>query len=103
MAFYRPKPPLTERLRTAAQHPFVAALLGGLVVLFLGVVLIAAGAVGGEDKTTVVQSPIAEPASSMSSPSKGFTVNQIYEQASPGVAFVRAEVVQQSDNSIFGL
>jgi S1-C subfamily serine protease len=92
-----------ERLRTAARHPFVAALLGGLVVLLLGVVLIAAGAVGGEDKTTVVQSPIAEPATNASSSSKGLTVNQIYDQAGPGVAYVRAEVVQQSDNSIFGL
>jgi S1-C subfamily serine protease len=102
MAFYGPRPPLGERLRTAAKHPFVAALLGGLVVLLLGVVLIAAGAVGGEDKTTVVQSPIAEPASSAGD-SKGLTVNQIYDQASPGVAYVRAEVVQRSDNSIFGL
>jgi S1-C subfamily serine protease len=103
MAFYGPRPPLMERLRTAARHPFVAALLGGLVVLLLGVVLIAAGAVGGEDKTTVVQSPIAEPATNASSSSKGLTVNQIYDQAGPGVAYVRAEVVQQSDNSIFGL
>src|SRR5919197_3836239 len=103
MAFYGPRPPLGERLRNAAQHPFVAALLGGLVVLILGVVLIAAGAVGGEDKTTVVQNPIAEPATNASNSSKGKTVNQIYDEAGPGVAFVRAEVVQQSDSSIFGL
>jgi S1-C subfamily serine protease len=103
MAFYGPRPPLVERLRSIAQHPFVAALLGGLVVLLLGVVLIAAGAVGGEDKTTVVQSPIAAPAASTESSGGGLTVNKIYDQASPGVAFVRAEVVQQSDNSIFGL
>jgi putative serine protease PepD len=103
MAFSGPRPPLTERLRTAARHPFVAALLGGLVVLLLGVVLIAAGAVGGDDKTTVVQSPIAAPATSTASSSSGLTVNKIYDQAGPGVAFVHAEVVQQSDSSVFGL
>jgi S1-C subfamily serine protease len=102
MASYGPRPPLTERLRSAARHPFVAALLGGLVVLVLGVILIAAGAVGGEDKTTVVQSPIAEPTANASDSSGGLTVNQIYDQSSPGVAFVRAEVVQQG-NSVFGL
>jgi S1-C subfamily serine protease len=96
-----PRPPLTDRLRDAARHPFVAALLGGIVVLLLGVVLVAAGAVGGTDKTTVVQSPIAEPAVSKSDSGTGLTVNQIYNQAGPGVAFVRAEVVQQTD-SIFG-
>jgi S1-C subfamily serine protease len=98
MASYGPRPPLTERLRTAAQHPFVAALLGGLVVLVLGLILIAADVVGGEEKTTVVQSPISQPTSNASSPSKGLTVNQVYDQASPGVAFVRAEVVQRTDS-----
>jgi S1-C subfamily serine protease len=70
-------------------------------VLVLGVILIAAGAVGGEDKTTVVQSPIAEPTANASDAGSGLTVSQIYNQASPGVAYVRAEVVQQGD-SIFG-
>jgi S1-C subfamily serine protease len=101
MAFYGPRPPLLERLRTAAQHPFVAALLGGLVVLIVGVILIATGAVG-KDKTTVVQNPISQPAATASDESRvGLTVHQIYEQTGPGVAFVRAQVVQQSD-SVFG-
>ena len=38
-----------------ARNPFVAGLLGGLVVLIVGVIAVAAGWVG-EEKTTVVQS-----------------------------------------------
>jgi S1-C subfamily serine protease len=101
MASYGPRPPLTDRLREGARHPFVAALLGGLVVLIVGVILVAAGAVG-QDKTTVVQNPISTPTTNASSPTSGLTVNQIYDQNGPGVAFIRAEVVQQTD-SPFGL
>src|SRR5207248_69854 len=101
MAYGTPRPPLDERLRRAAQHPFVAALLGGLVVLIAVLILAATGVIGGTDKTTVVQSPIAD-SSVADSNTPGLTVNQIYRKDSPGVAFIRAEVVQQT-NSPFGL
>jgi S1-C subfamily serine protease len=98
---YGTRPPATDRLRTAAQKPFVAGLLGGLVVLLLGTILIAVGAVG-KDETTVVQNPISSPAATSGDESRaGMTVHQIYQQTGPGVAFIRAQVVQQQD-SIFG-
>jgi S1-C subfamily serine protease len=98
MAYGTPRPPLDERLRRAAQHPFVAALLGGLVVLLAVLVLAAAGVIGGEDKTTVVQSPVSSPSSVADSKTPGLTVNGIYRKDAPGVAFIRAEVVQASDS-----
>ena len=101
MASYGSRPPASDRLRNAARNPFVAGLLGGLVVLILGLVLVATGAVG-EKKTTVVQSAITQPTANASDESRaGLTVHQIYQQTGPGVAFVRAQVVQQG-NSVFG-
>jgi S1-C subfamily serine protease len=97
MAYGTPRPPLTERLRRAAENPFVAGLLGGLVVLIAVLILAATGAIGGEDKTTVVQSPVSQP-SVADSKNPGLTVNDIYKKDSPGVAFIRAEVVQRSDS-----
>jgi S1-C subfamily serine protease len=97
MAYGTPRPPLSEQLRRTAQHPFVAALLGGLVVLIAVLILAAAGVIGGEDKTTVVQSPVSQP-SVADSKTPGLTVNDIYKKDSPGVAFIRAEVVQRSDS-----
>jgi S1-C subfamily serine protease len=79
------------------QHPFVAALLGGLVVLIAVLILSATGAIGGEDKTTVIQSPVSD-SSVADSKTPGLTVNGIYRKDSPGVAFIRAEVVQRSDS-----
>jgi S1-C subfamily serine protease len=101
MAYGTPRPPLDERLRRAVQHPFVAALLGGLVVLIAVLILAATGAIGGETKTTVIQSPVTD-ASVPDSKTSGLTVNGIYRRDAPGVAFIRAEVVQRS-NSPFDL
>jgi S1-C subfamily serine protease len=97
MAYGSPRPPLDERLRRAAQHPFVSALLGGLVVLIAVLILAATGAIGGEDKTTIVQNPVSQ-SSVADSKTPGLTVNGIYRKDSPGVAFIRAEVVQRSDS-----
>jgi S1-C subfamily serine protease len=97
MAYGTPRPPLSERLRRAAQHPFIAALLGGLVVLVAVLILAAAGVFGGDDKTTVVQSPISQ-SSVADSKSPGLSVHDIYAKDAPGVAFVRAEVIQRSDS-----
>src|SRR4051794_40753942 len=98
MAYGSPRPPLDERLRRWAQNPFVAGLLGGLVVLVAVLVLALAGVLGGDDKTTIVQSPVSQSSSEADSNTPGLTVHQIYVKDSPGVAFVRAEVVQQSQS-----
>jgi S1-C subfamily serine protease len=97
MADGTPRPPLTVRLRRAAQQPFIAALLGGLVVLVAVLILAAAGVFGSDDKTTIVQSPISQ-SSVADSKNPGLSVHDIYAKDAPGVAFVRAEVIQRSES-----
>jgi S1-C subfamily serine protease len=91
------RPPLPERLRRAAQHPFIAALLGGLVVLIAVLILAAAGVFGSDDKTTIVQSPISQ-SSVADTKNPGLSVHDIYAKDAPGVAFIRAEVIQRSES-----
>jgi S1-C subfamily serine protease len=99
MAYGTPRPPVTDRLRRSAQNPFVAGLLGGGVVLIAVLILAATGVIGGsEKKTTIVQSPISPSAVADSKSGNGLSVHQIYEKDSPGVAFIRAEVVQRTQS-----
>jgi S1-C subfamily serine protease len=88
--------PLEERIVESTRNPFVAALLGGLVVLLFGVLAIAAGWVGKDEK--VVQAPASQspiPASISGSSSSGLTINEIYRRDAPGVVFIRSEIVQR--------
>ena len=90
--------------RSATLSTFFAALLGGLVVLIVGAVLIATGAIDtGEDRTIVKQTTLAPPASSSSNASdgEGRTVQDIYRQEGKGVVFIQAEGVSEGP-SIFG-
>ncbi len=85
---------MTKLLRS----PFPAALLGGLVVALTFLL------VGGGDstvtKTVIQQSPLTtRPAAN----STALTPRQIYEKAAPGVVFITAQVVQDSQSSPFGL
>jgi S1-C subfamily serine protease len=90
---------MSERLRQSAQNPFVAALLGGGVVLIAVLILVAAGVIGGsEKKTTIVQNPIAPATAADTKSGNTLTVHQIYEKDSPGVAFIRAEVIQRTQS-----
>jgi S1-C subfamily serine protease len=76
-----------------------SAVAGGLVVLVGGVILIEAGVVesdGGSSSSAVAPSALARPASD----TKGLTVNEIYERDAEGVAFIRAETVQQSQSPL---
>ena len=100
MSTYPPRPPVSERTANAARNPFVAALLGGLVVLIAGIIAVAAGWVGDEN-TTVVQSPVAA-AGGSADEGQGLTVNEIYRRDGPGVVFIAAEVTTQQE-SPFGL
>ena len=83
-----------------ARNPFVAGLLGGLVVLIAGVIAVAAGWVGDE-KTTIVRSPAVSTAGSADE-GQGLTVSEIYKRDGPGVVFISAEVTTQQE-SPFGL
>ncbi len=103
MATNPPRPPVSERLSRGARNPFVAGLLGGLVVLVVGALLVVTGVVGKEEKTTIVQSPVAGSVPSTDEgKGAGLTVNGIYKRDAPGVVFIRAEVTQQTD-SPFGM
>jgi S1-C subfamily serine protease len=75
----------------------VSGALGGLVVLVIGAVLIATGVINiGTSKTVVKQTPLAVPSSSSSdSPGTGKTVEQIYQDDGPGVAFIQSKITQQ--------
>ena len=76
--------------------PLFSGLLGGgivaLALLLLGV--------GGTDKTTTVvqQAPIAASPAASRGEGKGLTPADIYRRDAPGVAFVRAQIVQRSQS-----
>jgi S1-C subfamily serine protease len=99
MATYPPRAPLSDRLANAARNPFVAGLLGGLVVLIFGVIAVAAGWVGNEEKT-IVQAQASTAGSAEEG--QGLTVNEIYKRDGPGVVFIGAEVTRREE-SPFGL
>jgi S1-C subfamily serine protease len=94
-----------EKQRTMKQRTgpstLVAGALGGLIVLVLGAVLIATDVIDTGDSRTVVreQAPISQPASDPSA-GGGRTVQDIYADEGPGVAFIQADGV--SDSSVFG-
>jgi len=89
-----------EKQRTGPST-LVAGALGGLIVLVLGAVLIATDVIDTGDSRTVVreQAPISQPASDPSA-GGGRTVQDIYAEEGPGVAFIQADGV--SDSSVFG-
>jgi len=101
MSTYPPRPPVSERAATAARSPLIAGIIGGLVVLLAGTLLIVTGVVGKEEKTTIVQSPVAG-STPDGDEGQSLSANEIYKRDGPGVVFIRAEVTQQTD-SPFGL
>src|SRR6188472_1405958 len=73
---------------------FVSALVGGA---FVALLLIAFNAVGSDTtKTVVEQAPLGQPLESNNA--RGLTARDIYKRDAPGVAFIRANIVQQSQS-----
>jgi S1-C subfamily serine protease len=91
-----------SRLKRAARTPFGTAVIGGLVVGILGWIAIAAGWVKSSSDangvTTLTSAPLPRPAAQKTG--KGLTVNQIYQQDSPGVAFVQAQTAPQPSSPL---
>jgi S1-C subfamily serine protease len=76
--------------------PFVAALLGGGVVV---AVIAATGGIGSSQKTVTevtAAAPIAP--SNVSQQSTGLTPHQIYVKDAPGVAFITSTIVRQTES-----
>src|SRR3954452_24294778 len=67
---------------------------GGLVVAVVVAVLLATGVIdGGKTETKVVerQTPIGQPSNDVESSGQTKTVQQVYQEDGPGVAFIQAE------------
>jgi S1-C subfamily serine protease len=93
-----------DALRRFFATSFGSAVGGGLVVLIAGVILIETGAVEADNgssssSATVAPAALARPASASG---KSLTVNEIYRRDAPGVAFIKADIVQRTQ-SVFGL
>ena len=93
-------------MKSFFRTPFVSALAGGLVVGLLGWSAIAAGWIEAEDgaaSPSSVVTPATAPAADPSS-GDGLSINDIYAQAAPGVAFISADVTSQGPSlNPFGL
>jgi S1-C subfamily serine protease len=72
---------------------FVSALVGGAIV---ALTLLAFGAVGENTKTVVEQAPLTKPA--MEGSARGLTARDIYKRDAPGVVYIKAQVVQQTQS-----
>jgi len=73
---------------------FGSAVLGGLVVAVAGLLLIETGVIDTDDDSgsSLAAAPLTRPASQ--SEGKGLTVNEIYDRASKGVAFIRSQMTE---------
>lgn len=86
---------MKQATRNFLSKPFGSAVLGGFVVAAIGLLAIATGLVNtGNDTTNISQPPLTRPAAN-NSPTKGLTVNQIYERDAQGVAFIQADKTQK--------
>lgn len=84
-------------MKKALASPFLAALIGGLVV---AVALVALGVDRGDrTKTVVQQGPVAGTAVVANNrPSSGLTARDIYKRVAPGVVNVKAQIVQRVES-----
>jgi S1-C subfamily serine protease len=92
---------LIDGSKRVARTPFGSALLGGLVVGLFGWIAIAAGWIdsGDDSGTSLAAPPLTRPAADRDQ-SKQSLVNQIYQQDSPGVAFIQAEQEQSQPSPL---
>src|SRR4051794_11677755 len=83
-----------SQAKRASLLGFVSALVGGAVVALL---LVGFDLVGSDQtKTVVQQAPIAK--ANVEGTSRGLTARDIYKRDAPGVVYIRAEIVQQTQS-----
>jgi S1-C subfamily serine protease len=76
--------------------PLAAAVIGGGVTAG---VLVGTGAVGQRETTTIVQqAPLTSASPASESHAGGLTARDIYRRAAPGVVYIRARSVQQTQS-----
>ena len=76
--------------------PLAAAVVGGGVTAG---VLLGAGAVGRDKTTTVVQqAPLSSASPASTARAGGLTARDIYRRAAPGVVFIRARSIQETQS-----
>jgi S1-C subfamily serine protease len=82
----------------------MSGLLGGIVAVALGAILIATGVIDTDNDSKSSSAPSVSPlanrnpSSGASSESGALTVSQIYRKVGPGVAYIQAKVVQNTQN-----
>jgi S1-C subfamily serine protease len=90
-------------MRRFFRTSFGSALLGGAVVAVLGGIAVAAGLLDtGHDTTTTITAPLSSaPVASTESSSASDTVNQIYRNDGPGVAFIESTEPAEESSAPF--
>jgi S1-C subfamily serine protease len=88
-----------SRIKNFGTTSFGSALVGGLVVGIFGWVAIAAGWIDSSSDSqstpaALATPPLSQPAADEGS-AKGLTVNDIYKEDAPGVAFIQAQQAAQ--------
>jgi S1-C subfamily serine protease len=78
------------RIRRIASSPLGSGAIGGLVVAALCSLALAVGWIGEDDEAAPAQAPLGSVGEAVADAS-GMTVNEIYDRAAPGVAFIQAQ------------
>jgi len=88
-----------QRARRFLSTSFGSAIGGGLVVAIAGLILVEAGVIdAGEESVALAPAPLTQPASENST--RGLTVNEIYDRNAGGVAFIKAQVTQTTQDPL---
>src|SRR5687768_9777952 len=88
-----------QRARRLLSTPFGSAIGGGLVVAIAGLILIEVGVIdAGQESVALAPAPLTQPASENTS--KGLTVNEIYDRNADGVAFIKAQITQTTQDPL---
>jgi S1-C subfamily serine protease len=79
----------------------ISGFVGGVVAVVIGAVLIATGVIDVDDDNPAParQATLTNPRPDKSSGDAGLTVHEIYVKNAPGVAFIQADIVEQTSNA----